>query len=327
MNLDAALGPYIQQIDDELKKGLRGDKPEKLYEAVRHLFSAGGKRLRPVVAIVAAQAVQGDSSRVLPYAASIEMLHTFTLIHDDIMDHADQRRGVEAVHKKFGEATAILAGDVLLSGAYESLTRLDVRPELFRELIDEFSELTKEICEGQQLDIDFESTKRVDELTYFHMVERKTATLYEVAMKHGALIAGGDPVAARKLGEAGRLIGLAFQVWDDCLDLEGDEEKTGKPRMTDVLNGKKTLPVVYAMDALDPMDRRKFMDLVSNKEKSDEDVEEILTFFKKSKAVQKAKAKARDFASHAKACLAALPETNARKLLGEISNFAVTRET
>jgi geranylgeranyl diphosphate synthase type I len=295
LNLDAALQPYIHQIDEELNKYLRGEKPETLYAAVRHLFKAGGKRLRPVVTLVSAQAVGGDSSLVQPYAAAVELLHTFTLIHDDIMDNSVKRRNVDSVHVKYGDATAILAGDVLLSLAFETLTRLKVSPELFREVVREFSELTKEICEGQQFDLDFESMKRVDELTYFHMVERKTATLYEVAMKHGALIAGGDAVAARKLGEAGRLIGLAFQVWDDCLDLEGEESKTGKPINIDVLNGKKTLVVVYAMEKLDPLDRRKLMDLIGKKDKSPQEVKQILTFFDKSKAVSRAKDKARTF--------------------------------
>jgi geranylgeranyl diphosphate synthase type I len=243
------------------------------------------------------------------------------------MDKSDRRRNVESVHKKYGEATAILAGDVLLSVAFETLTRLQIGPELFREVVREFSELTKEVCEGQQYDLDFERTKRIDELTYFHMVERKTATMYELAMKHGALIAGGDAVAARKLGEAGRLIGLAFQVWDDCLDLEGDPAAMGKPAISDVLNGKKTLVVVYAMEKLDPMDRRKLVDLIAKKDKSAEDVAQILKFFERSKAVSLAKDKARTFSSHAKACLAALPPSNARNLLNEIASFAVNRES
>jgi geranylgeranyl diphosphate synthase, type I len=326
LNLDAALQPYISQVDEEIKKYLTTPEPANLYNAVRHLFQAGGKRLRPVMSLISAQAVGGESSLVLPYAAAIEMLHTFTLIHDDIMDHSLKRRGQDSVHAKYGEATAILAGDVLIAQAYDTLADLKVSPELFREIIQDFSAMTREICEGQQYDVEFEKMKRVEELKYFHMVERKTATFYEVAMKHGALIAGGDAVAARKLSEAGRLIGLAFQVWDDCLDLVGDVAKTGKPAHMDVLNGKKTLIVVYAMDKLDPLDRRKLIDLIATKDKTDEDVAAIMKFFEKSKAIAQAQDKARSFSSHAKACLAALPPSNARNLLTEIAQFAVTRD-
>jgi len=327
LNLEAALTPYSTQVDAELRKYLAPPRePKELYESAKHLFDAGGKRLRPILSLLAAQAVGGDSSEVLPYAAAIEMVHVFSLVHDDIMDKAETRRGVPAVHVKFGQSTAILTGDLLQAMAFETLCRLNSPPELTREIVRDFASLVKEICEGQQLDLRFESLKRIDELTYFHMVERKTATLYEIAMKHGALIAKGDVVHSKKLAEAGRLIGLAFQVWDDVLDLTGDSTKTGKPTMEDVFSGKKTLVTVFAMDKLDPLDRRKLIDLLAKKPKTDEDVRAIMALYEKAGAIKAAREKAKAFTSHAKSALASLPPTNARTLISEIADYAVTRE-
>lgn len=327
LNLEAALTPYTSQVNEELKKYVGPPRePKELYDAVRHLFDAGGKRLRPIMCLLSAQAVGGDATEVLPYAAAVEMVHVFTLIHDDIMDKSATRRGVPAVHAKFGNETAILAGDHLQAMAFETLTRLNISSELMRDIVREFAGLVKEICEGQQYDLKFEAMRRVEELQYFHMAERKTATLYEIGMKHGALIAGGDIIHAKKLAEAGRLIGLAFQVWDDCLDLVGNAGQTGKPVNQDLFSGKKTLITVFAMDKLDPLDRRQLIDLLAKKEKTDADIKAILKLFEKSNAIKLAQEKAKSFASHAKSALQSLPPSNARTLIGEIAEFATSRD-
>jgi geranylgeranyl diphosphate synthase type I len=326
LNLEAALTPYVAQVTEELKKYIGPPKePKELYDAVRHLFDAGGKRLRPIMCLLSAQAVGGDATEVLPYAAAIEMVHVYTLIHDDIMDKSDLRRGVPTVHAKYGQSTAILAGDLLAGMAFETLTRLNVGAEVNREIVREFAGLVKEVCEGQQLDLRFEGIRKVDELTYFHMAERKTATIYEIGMKHGAMIAGGDVTLANKLSEAGRLIGLAFQIWDDCLDLIGQTAQTGKPQNLDLFAGKKTLITVFAMEKLDPMDRRILVDLIAKKDKTDADVKAILKLFEKSNAIKLAQEKAKSFTSHAKSALQSLPPTNARTLIGEIAEFATNR--
>jgi geranylgeranyl diphosphate synthase, type I len=327
LNLEAALTPYMTQVSEELQKYIGPPRePKELYDAVRHLFDAGGKRLRPVMCLLSAQAAGGDATDVQPYAAALEMLHVFTLIHDDIMDKSPKRRGVDTVHTKFGENTAILAGDTLQAMAFETVSRLNIPAELHREISRELAGLVKEICEGQQLDLRFENLRKVDELTYFHMAERKTATLYELGMRHGALIAKGDPIHARKLAEAGRLIGLAFQVWDDVLDIIGVTKETGKAQNMDILAGKKTLITVFAMEKLDPLDRRSLVDLLSKSDKTEADVKTILKFFEKSGAVKMAQEKAKSFTSHAKSALQSLPPSNARTLIGEIADFASNRE-
>ena len=326
MNLDNVLSPYINQVDTNLKKFLNRQKPEELYEAVRHLPNAGGKRLRPIVAILSAQTVGGDLNEVMPYATALELLHTYTLIHDDILDDDSKRRGEESVHKKYGDTVALLAGDALHSLTFEALGSLDVDPTLFREIVLDMSKLSTEITEGQYHDMNFEKMRKIDEMDYYHMIERKTATLFEMAAKNGARIAGADPKQVKKLSEAGRLMGLAFQVWDDYLDVSGDEEQFGKQVFADIVRGKKTLVIVHAYKELDPFDRRKLHDAIKKGDGSKENVEEIMGYLKKSGAIDWTRDRAKEFSSHARTCLTALPENSARNLLMEICQFVAERE-
>ena len=328
MNLEAALRPYLDQFNDEMDKYLvkRELKPEELYKAIRHLpITGGGKRLRPIVAILAAQCVGGDSKKVMPYGVALEVLHNFTLIHDDIMDDCDSRRGVESVHKKWGVNLGILAGDTMFSLVFELLDRLDVQDSMFRSITLDVAKLAREVCEGQYWDMHFESQKKIEELQYYHMIERKTATFFETAMKNGAELGNGEPQQVKKLAECGRLLGLAFQVWDDYLGVTGTDEELGKPARSDIANGKKTLAYVATHQKLDPFDRRKFVDLYKKEGKTEDDVAELLKFMERSGGLDYTKQRAREFSSFAKATLADLPETAAKRLLGHLCDYASHR--
>lgn len=327
MKLDNVLQPYIAQVDKELTRFLNRKKPEELYEAVRHLPNAGGKRLRPIVAILSAQTVGGDLKEVLPYATAIEVLHTYTMIHDDIIDDDDKRRGVETVHKKFGQEVSILAGDTLHSLTFEALGDLDVDPTLFRELVLDVSKLSTEISEGQYHDFNFERQRKIQDMDYYHMIERKTATMFEMAAKNGARIAGADPSQVKKLAEAGRLMGLAYQVWDDYLDVTSDdEEKYGRQIYADIMRGKKTMVLVRALEELDPFDRRQLIDTIKAGKTDEESTKLILDYIKKSGAIQWTHDRAKEFSSHAKTCLTSLPENSARNLFMEITQYVTQRE-
>lgn len=328
MKLDNVLQPYINQIDRELKGFLNRKKPEELYEAVRHLPNAGGKRFRPIVSILAAQTVGGDINEVMPFAVSIEVLHTYTMIHDDIIDDDAKRRGVEAVHKKFGDHVGLLAGDTLHSLTFEALGKLNVDAALYREIVMDISKLSTEISEGQYHDLNFERQRKIADMDYYHMIERKTASLFEVAMKNGAKIAGADASQVKKLSEAGRLMGLAYQVWDDYLDVASDSEsELGKQIYADIMRGKKTMPLVRALDTLDPFDKRKLIDAIKKKDTSKENIDEILGYLKKSGAIDWTRDRAKEFSSHARTCLTALPENSARNLLTEICAYIVERKS
>lgn len=328
MNLEAALRPYLEQFNDELDKYLvkRDLKPVELYDAIRHLpISGGGKRLRPIVAILAAQAVGGDSKKIMPYGVALEILHSFTLIHDDIMDECDTRRGIPAVHAKWGLPMGILSGDTMFSMVFEILDQLEIDDKTYRSVSLDVAKLAREVCEGQYWDMHFEDQKKIEELQYYHMIERKTATFFEIAMKNGAELAAGEPQQVKKLAECGRLLGLAFQVWDDYLGVTGKAEQTGKPARSDILQGKKTLVYVSTHTKLDPFDRRQFVDLYRKEDKAPADVEAILKFMEKSGGLEYARSRAREFSSFAKATLADLPETAAKRLLLLLCDFASNR--
>ena len=328
MNLESALRPYLDQFQEEMNKYLvkRDLKPEALYEAIRYMpVEGGGKRLRPIVALLAAQCVGGDSKKIMPYSVALEILHNFTLIHDDIMDDCDTRRGLEAVHKKFGVPMGILAGDTMFALVFELLDRLEVDHEQFRSVTLDVAKLAREVCEGQYWDMAFETQKKIEELQYYHMIERKTATFFETAMKNGAELGGGESQQVKKLAECGRLLGLAFQVWDDYLGATATDEELGKPARSDIVNGKKTLVYVATHAKLDPFDRRQFVDLYKNADKSEKDVEAILKFMERSGGLEYTKQRAREFSSFAKATLADLPETAAKRLLGHLCDYASHR--
>ncbi len=326
LNLEATLRPYHEQFNAELDKYLHLRKPEPLYEAIRHLpYAGGGKRLRPIVALLAAQAVSGDSKKIMPYGVALEVLHNFTLIHDDIMDDCDTRRGVEAVHAKYGRNMGILAGDTMFALVFELLDHLEVSDPMFRSVALDVARLAREVCEGQYWDMHFENVKKIEELDYYHMIERKTATFFEIAMKNGAELGGGDSNQVKKLAECGRLLGLAFQVWDDVLGVTATEDQAGKTALSDVYNGKKTLVYVATHKSLDPLDRRQLVDLYKKKDKTEEDVQTILKFMEKSGGLDYAKKRAKEFSSFAKATLADLPDTAAKRILGMIAEFASNR--
>jgi len=328
MNLEAALRPYLDQFNDELAKYLvkRELKPEPLYEAIRHLpVKGGGKRLRPIVALLSAQCVGGDSKKVMPYGVALEILHSFTLIHDDIMDECDTRRGIPAVHKQWGVPMGILAGDTMFAMLFEILNQVEMDDKMYRSISQDVAKLAREVCEGQYWDMFFEEQKKIEELQYYHMIERKTATFFEIAMKNGAELGGAEPQQVKKLAECGRLLGLAFQVWDDYLGVTGKEETTGKPAYSDIKQGKKTLVYVSTHTKLDPFDRRQFVDLYKKEGKTEADIAEILKFMEKSGGLEFTKGRAREFSSFAKATLAELPETAAKRLLLILCDFASNR--
>ncbi|WP_020222390.1 polyprenyl synthetase family protein, partial [Halarchaeum acidiphilum] len=247
-------------IDDELPMA----EPERLYEASRYLLEAGGKRLRPTVSLLVAEALADvdllsadygefpalDDSTVdvMAAAVSIEVIQSFTLIHDDIMDDDDLRRGVPAVHREYDTETAILAGDTLYSKAFEIMLRTEADPEASLDAIDLLARTCTRICEGQALDVDFETRADVDADEYLDMVERKTAVLYGAAASVPAIVMGADDDVVDALYRYGVNAGQAFQIQDDVLDLTVPSEQLGKQRGSDLVENKQTVITVHARD-------------------------------------------------------------------------------
>ncbi|MBR4336910.1 MAG: polyprenyl synthetase family protein [Bacteroidaceae bacterium] len=229
-------------------------KPENLYQPVRYVLSMGGKRLRPVLMLMAYNLYRTDVDVILDPACAIEMYHNFTLLHDDLMDRADMRRGKPTVHRRWNDNTAILSGDAMLSLAMNYMTHVD--DNRLRPVMDTFIRATIDIDDGQQLDMDFEQRDDVTQAEYIEMIRLKTSVLLGCSMKIGALLAGASDDDADNLYKTGEQMGLAFQLHDDYLDVYGDPATFGKKVGGDILCNKKTFLYVKSMQIADDLQRR-----------------------------------------------------------------------
>lgn len=224
-------------------------EPQSLYEPANYMLSLGGKRLRPLVCLAACELFGGKPEQALPAAAAVEWFHNFTLVHDDVMDKAETRRGKDTVHCRYGINTAILSGDMMLVKAYQLLQNYP--PELLSCLLDVFSRTAIQVCEGQQYDMDFETTIQVSMPDYLKMIALKTAVLLAASLQMGAIIAQAPTHDAQHLYDFGWHIGVAFQLQDDILDTYGTEQQTGKRVGGDILNNKKTCLLITALEKAD----------------------------------------------------------------------------
>ncbi len=239
------LTEFQKLIEQEIKKQKFGKQPASLYEPIRYIMQLGGKRLRPVLTILAYSIYRDNAREIIPYAAAVEAFHNFTLMHDDIMDKAPLRRGKETVHKKWNVNTAILSGDVMLVKVYEIFTNL--AGEKLRSVLKAFNQCAAEVCEGQQWDMEFETTDNVTETQYINMIRLKTAVLLGFSLELGALLADAPETDRVALREFGINIGIGFQLKDDLLDAYADPGKFGKQVGGDIIANKKTILLIQAL--------------------------------------------------------------------------------
>lgn len=223
-----------------------GQSPTELYDPIRYIMSLGGKRMRPLMTLLTASLFTDDWQKALKPAVAVEVFHNFTLLHDDIMDRAPLRRGQPTVHEKWNTNIAILSGDVMLVKAYEQL--LDVEPAYLRQVLTRFSQTAAEVCEGQQMDMNFENRETVLEAEYIDMIRLKTSVLLGFAMELGGIVAGADADSTQHLYDAGVNIGIGFQLKDDLLDVYGDPVKFGKQVGGDIIANKKTFLLIEALE-------------------------------------------------------------------------------
>jgi geranylgeranyl diphosphate synthase type II len=248
-----------------LEKALREEhfplEPQNLYDPLRYFMQLGGKRMRPMLSLMACRMMCGTTENAIPAALAIEYFHNFSLIHDDIMDAAPLRRAQHTVHEKWNSNIAILSGDVLLVKAYDYLTYYD--SELFKELFVLFNKTATEVCEGQQMDMDFELRSDVSEAEYLEMIRLKTSVLLGCALQMGALVGNASPDNAQLLYQFGEQLGLAFQIQDDILDLYGESAQVGKQIGGDVLANKKTLLSISAFKLASPIQKDQLNEVSS----------------------------------------------------------------
>lgn len=293
--------------------------PEGLYQAMQHPLKAGGKRLRPCAMMLGADASGGSAQNMLPAAVAIELIHNFTLIHDDIMDEADMRRGQPTVHKIWGTPRAIIAGDAMYMKAIEIFAKSNSEPSNINEGIKIIARTCVELCEGQWMDMSFTGRKDVSQEEYLCMVEKKTAVLFAAALKIGATLSGASGDVSQALWDFGRFTGIGFQIYDDVLDLTTPEDILGKVTGGDILEGKSTLIVIHAhlkgvtIPALGKNNatKRELMD--------------SLSILKKSGSIDHAMKIAINFIEKGKSALDVLPGSESKNILLGLADYMIDR--
>ena len=326
MDLQNELVKRATMFNSYWQRYLQRKQPTMLYEASQHLPLGGGKRIRPFLTIVSCESICGDSQKALPFAAGLELMHNFTLIHDDIMDHSLLRRNLPAVHVKFGEPAAILAGDLLFAKSFEAVLGTSVDFPTFKHLQQDFIDCVVAICEGQQLDMDFEKRKTVTEQEYLEMISKKTGALFELAGKGGGLIGGGNPQEVAALKTYGMCLGLAFQIWEDYHDMSSKTTTLGKDIGNDIRNGKKTLIAVHSLAHATGKQKALLDDVFGNHEASEHDVQKVYDLFKDLGSVEYAQQRTTHFVNQAKDALSILKPSDAKELLYQLIEYTVQRE-
>ena len=324
MNLKEKLAIKAKPINKALEEYLKVREPEKLYKASAHIPLAGGKRLRPVMAMITCEMVGGDSVKAIPFAAALEAIHNFTLVHDDVMDDDDLRHGVDACHTIYGLSTAILAGDTLFAYAFEMITDCDIDDRVKADLVKNVAYIVRKIAEGQQMDINFEDEETVDAKEYLEMIRLKTSILFGAAAYGGAKIGGTSEEEARELEMMATNVGLGFQIWDDYLDATATEEILGKPSGSDIRQGKRTLLVIEALNRANANDRERLIEILDSKN-TDEEVAEAVEIMGRCGALEECHKQANGYLEGARNTLSNYPESEARQLFEELLEYMVTR--
>lgn len=271
----------LQNFEQRFNKRHFPGEPQNLYDASQYILKIGGKRVRPVCVLMGNELFDEIDADAYEVAAAIELFHNFSLIHDDIMDKAPLRRGMETVHTRYGESTALLAGDVMLVAAYDYINK--IKPLHLQKIISLFNKTAREVCEGQQMDMDFEKENEVSFEAYEKMITLKTSVLLAASMQMGAILGGAGGANQQHLYEFGKKLGIAFQVQDDYLDAFGDPEKFGKQPGGDIIVNKKTFLMIHALDVAKAEQKAELNELMKSVPEADEakkqKVEKVLKIF------------------------------------------------
>jgi len=299
------------------------EEPQKLYDASQYLLTAKGKRIRPVMCLMGNELFDEIKEDAYHVAAAIELFHNFTLVHDDIMDKAPLRRGLQTVHTKFGEPTALLAGDVMLVAAYEYLNKISV--EYMHPVLNLFNTTAKKVCEGQQLDMNFEQDGDVDFDDYVRMIGLKTSVLLATSLQLGAILGGAGIGNQEHIYQFGKNLGIAFQIQDDYLDAFGDPEKFGKKSGGDIMANKKTFLWLQAMKVATPDQRKELNHLLAID--SEDKIQPVLNIYKSCNVDEWAKELKQKYFSFALEHLEEIAVRSVRKKpLEELAEFLMERD-
>ena len=316
-------------VDAFIYEILKPRRPEVLYEASRHLILAGGKRLRPFLTVKACEAVGGSPGDAVPFASALEILHNFTLVHDDVMDNDPVRRGAPTVHTKWGVPIAIAAGDLLFAKVFEAMTTYapeDMSAKRVKACVEIATRATIELCEGQVLDVSFPSTADVSEEDYLSMVGGKTSALFRACAEIGATVGRGKSRQVRALGRFAWDAGIAFQIVDDYLGATADEKRLGKPVSSDLREGKKTLIIIHALKRARPKQREAILSVLGNASASKEDIDRVSKMLVDIGSTGYALKKAERYTASAKKYMNSIPDNAAKKDLLDLVDYFARRK-
>ena len=314
-------------IEERIETSLRASRHERLGDAMMHLIEGGGKRMRATLPWLVGKAVGDTHAGLLDIGAAIETVHNFTLVHDDIMDDDELRRGRNAVHIEYGMPTAINAGDAMLAIAFERLVQAEnLTPTDVAPLVNRIAWMVRRVSEGQQLDIEFEDRLEVSEEDYLEMIEGKTAVMFWICAEIGARISGADEETVKLMADWGKALGLCFQLMDDVIDVLSDSATLGKPAGSDIAQGKRTLMVIHALRQPDSPTKQRLMAVLGKGDAVDAaGLADGLLALNELGSVAYAKEKAEAYHQKAHDCLDKLPASTALRALRELTDFQLAR--
>ena len=303
----------LKKVNDYIELSTIKRKPTTLYDPIEYVLSIGGKRIRPVLMLLAYNMFHDDVDKILPPALGLETYHNYTLLHDDLMDNADVRRGKPTVHRRWNANTAILSGDSMLVVAYQRMAQCPV--EKLKTVLDIFSETTLEIGEGQQYDMDFETRTDVTEEEYIEMIRLKTSVLLACAVKIGAVLAGASDEDAQNLYDFGEKLGLAFQLQDDLLDVYGDPKVFGKAIGGDITSNKKTYMLINAFLLANEEQRKELTKWITAKDfDKAEKIEAVTDIYNKIGIRELCEKRINAYFDEARACLDKISVAEEKKI-------------
>ncbi len=318
---------FQQLIEKHLKKTELNAEPKELYEPIKYILKIGGKRIRPSLVLASYNLFKDDIETAVYPALALEVFHNFTLLHDDIMDKADLRRNKQTVHKKWNENIAILSGDAMSIKAYELLANIPAK--FLGKVLQSFNKTALEVCEGQQLDMNFETRLDVSIDEYLEMIRLKTSVLIAVSLKIGAIMADAAKGDVQKLYDFGLNLGLAFQLQDDYLDSYGDVQVFGKKIGGDIVANKKTFLLIKAIETADKENSNKLLSLIKSTSISDDEkIKQVLEIYNKAKVDVLLKEKMSDYYNRAINALQSLTiDSNKTTVLKDFANKLMNRES
>lgn len=322
-----------EKVEAKIREILSQGDYEPLLRGMQRYPFAGGKRWRPLFAMLTADCIGGAGDNAMLFGIALELIHNFTLVHDDIMDMAETRRKIKCIHadktihpdEHYRLAYAIDVGDALFAKGFEVLESVNASDATVRRLLRETAKMVLGIAEGQQMDMDFAQRYNISEEEYFKMIEKKTALMFRTAAMGGAIIADGTERQIESCAEFGRLVGIGFQIADDIIDLLGNPEITGKPRGGDIKEGKRTLIIVHALRNATESQRKRILSCLGNRFATPEEIEETIELLKALGSIKYAEKVAVEYSLRAKECLKVLPNTREREILNLFADFMVHR--